>query len=87
MANPYYGVLPASSPLGTKTIAAGQLLKPYPRFQNVSIYRNNTGNTNYNAIETKVEQRFSHNLSLLFAYTHSKLIDDASSVFSSTVLS
>ena len=87
VANPYYGILPASSPLGTKTIATGQLLKPYPRFQNVSIYRNNTGETNYNAIEAKVEQRMSHNLSLLFGYTHSKLIDDASSVFSSTVLS
>jgi hypothetical protein len=87
VANPYYGILPASSPLGTKTIAAGQLLKPYPRFQNVSIYRNNTGTTNYNAFEAKVEQRMSHNLSLLFGYTHSKLIDDASSVFSSTVLS
>jgi hypothetical protein len=87
VANPYYGTLPASSPLGTKTIAAGQLLKPYPRFQNVSIYRNNTGQTNYNAIEAKVEQRVSHSLSFLFAYTHSKLIDDASSVFSSTVLS
>jgi hypothetical protein len=87
VANPYYGVLPASSPLGTRTIAAGQLLKPYPRFQNVSIYRNNTGQTNYNAIEAKVEQRVTHALSFLFAYTHSRLIDDASSVFSSTVLS
>ncbi len=87
VANPYFGILPASSPLGTKTIAAGQLLKPYPRFQNVSIYRNNTGETNYNAIEARVEERVSHSLTFLFAYTHSKLIDDASSVFSSTVLS
>jgi hypothetical protein len=34
-----------------------------------------------------VQQRFSDGLSFLFAYTHSKLIDDASSVFSTTVLS
>ena len=65
----------------------GQLLKPYPRFQNVSVYRNNTGTTNYNALEAKLEQRFSHGVYLLVGYTHSKLIDDASSVFSSTVLS
>ena len=35
----------------------------------------------------KVEQRVTHGLYFLAAYTHSKLIDDASSVFSSTVLS
>jgi hypothetical protein len=83
--NPYAGEVPGS--LGTTTIAAAQLLKPYPRFQNVATYRNNSGTTNYNALEVKVEQRLDHGLSLLFAYTHSKLIDDASSVFSSTVLS
>ena len=53
----------------------------------MATYRNNSGTSNYNALEARVEQRFSHGLYLLFAYTHSKLIDDASSVFSSTVLS
>ncbi len=85
--NPYYGQIPASSPIGGKTVAAAQLLKAYPEFQNVATYRNNSGTTNYNALEAKVEQRFSYGLYLLFGYTHSKLIDDASSVFSSTVLS
>ena len=85
--NPYYGQLPGGSTLNTPTIAGAQLLKPYPRFQNVSVYRNNSGTSNYNAIETKVEERLSHGLYLLFAYTHSKLIDDASAVFSTTVLS
>jgi hypothetical protein len=85
--NPYFGLIPISSSIGAKTISQAQLLKPYPRFLNVATYRNNSGTTNYNAIQGKVEQRFSHGISLLFAYTHSKLIDDASSVFSSTVLS
>jgi hypothetical protein len=87
VANPYSGQLPASSSIGGKTVSQAQLLKPYPRFLNIATYRNNSGTTNYNAIEGKVEQRFSHGFSLLLAYTHSKLIDDASSVFSSTVLS
>jgi len=87
VANPYNGQLPASSSIGGKTVSQAQLLKPYPRFLNIATYRNNIGTTNYNAIEGKVEQRFSHGFSLLFGYTHSKLIDDASSVFSSTVLS
>jgi hypothetical protein len=85
--NPYFGQIPASSSIGTKTVSEAQLLKPYPRFQNIATYRNNSGTTNYNAIETKVEQRFSNGIAFLFAYTHSKLIDDASSVFSTTVLS
>jgi hypothetical protein len=85
--NPYFGQIPASSSIGTKTVSQAQLLKPYPRFLNVATYRNNSGTTNYNALEAKVEQRFSHGISFLLAYTHSKLIDDASSVFSSTVLS
>lgn len=87
VANPYYGQIPTSSSIGGKTISAAQLLKPYPRFQNVATYRNNSGETNYNAIEAKVEQRVTRGLFFLLAYTHSKLIDDASSVFSSTVLS
>ncbi len=85
--NPYYNQLPTGSTLNTPTIAEAQLIKPYPRFQNVATYRNNSGTANYNAIEAKVEQRMTRGVYLLVAYTHSKLIDDASSVFSSTVLS
>jgi hypothetical protein len=64
-----------------------QPIKPYPRFQNIATYRNNSGTTNYNAAEARVEERLAHGISFLFAYTHSKLIDNASSVFSATVLS
>jgi hypothetical protein len=85
VANPYAGQLPGS--LGAATISQAQLLKPYPRFQNVAYYRHNSGSTNYNGLEAKVEQRLSHGLTLLFSYTHSRLLDDAGSVFSSTVLS
>jgi hypothetical protein len=85
--NPYYGELPPSSSIGGKTVSQAQLLKPYPRFLNIATYRHNSGTTNYNAAEVKLEQRLTHGVSLIFSYTHSKLIDDASSVFSTTVLS
>ncbi|HZP06267.1 MAG TPA: hypothetical protein VFB43_15315 [Terracidiphilus sp.] len=65
-ANPYYGQLPPSSSIGGKTVTQAQLLKPYPRFLNVATYRNNSGTTNYNAVEAKVEQRFNRGLYLLF---------------------
>jgi hypothetical protein len=83
--NPYYGQIPRSSSLGDPTIAAGQLLKPYPRFTTVSFFRNNVGNTNYNAFQARLEKRFSRGLSFLASYTFSKLIDEASSVFDSTI--
>jgi hypothetical protein len=85
--NPYYGQIPPSSSIGGKTITAAQLLKPYPQYLNVAFYRHNTGQTNYNAVEAKLEERLAHGVSFLFSYTHSKLIDDASAVFSTTVLS
>ena len=85
--NPYYGELPISSSIGGKTITYAQSIKPYPRFLNVASYRKNTGQTNYNALEVSVEQRMTKGLSFLASFTHSKLIDDASSVFSTTVLS
>ena len=84
--NPYFGQLPRSSSLGDPTIPRAQLLKPFPRFTTVSFYRNNVGNTNFHALQMKLEKRLSQGLSLLASYTRSKLIDDASSVFDASIL-
>ena len=84
--NPFFGQIPRSSSLGDPTIPVAQLLKPFPRFTGVSLYRNNVGNTNYNALQAKLEQRFSRGISFLVCYTRSKLIDEASSVFDASIL-
>ena len=47
--NPYFGQIPASSSLGKSTIAAQQLLRPYPRFTQVALFRDNIGSSNYEA--------------------------------------
>jgi type II secretory pathway pseudopilin PulG len=86
VANPYFGKIPVSSSIGGSTVSAAQLLKPYPRFLTVARFRNNTGRSNYNAAEFKLQQRTRYGLDLLISYTHSRLIDDASSVFDSSVL-
>src|SRR6202011_3361841 len=83
--NPYFGQIPASSSLGGATIAQQQLLRPFPRFTTVALFRDNVGNSKYNAFQAKLEKRISHGLTFTFAYTFSKLIDDASSVFSNTI--
>ncbi|HKY20842.1 MAG TPA: carboxypeptidase regulatory-like domain-containing protein [Vicinamibacterales bacterium] len=84
--NPYAGVVPQSSSLGDPTIPLAQLLKPYPQYTTVSLYRNNVGTTIYHGVYAKLEQRFSRQLSYLLSYTRSKLVDDASSVFDASIL-
>src|SRR5262249_14111721 len=84
--NPYFGTIPRSSSLGDPTIPVGQLLKPYPQYTTVSLYRNNVGTTRYHSLELSLRQRLAHGLSYSIAYTRSKLIDDASSVFDASIL-
>jgi carboxypeptidase family protein len=83
--NPFFGQIPASSSLGQPTISQAQLLKPFPRFTNVTLFRNNVGNSDYHAVQAKFEKRLSRGLTFLFSYTRSKLIDDASSVFDASI--
>jgi hypothetical protein len=85
--NPYFGVIPRSSSLGDPTITRAQLLKPFPQYTTVSLYRNNVGTTFYQGAYAKLEQRLSHGVSYLVGYTRSKLVDDASSVFDASILS
>ncbi len=84
--NPYFGQIPANTSLGTRTIARGQLLRPYPRFTTVTLYRNNTGHSTYHSFQARVEKRFSQGLTFTSSYTFSRLIDDAGAVFDSAVL-
>src|SRR5262249_52473465 len=49
--NPSFGVIPRSSSPGDPTIPTAQLLKPYPEYTTVSLYRNNVGTTAYWGVE------------------------------------
>jgi len=86
VANPYYGEIPPNTSLGTPTIARAQLLRTYPRFTTVTLYRNNIGHSMYHSFQGRVEKRFSRGLTFTAAYTFSRLIDDAGAVFDSAVL-
>ena len=84
--NPFYGQVPANTSLGAPTIARQQLLRSYPRFTNVTLYRDNVGNSTWHALEAHLERRFARGLAATASYTFSKLIDDAGSVFNSALL-
>jgi hypothetical protein len=85
VANPFYGQIPTSSSLGQPTITAQQLLRAYPKFTTVALFRDNVGDSEYEALQLKLEKRLSHGLTMTFVYTFSKLIDDASTYFSQTI--
>lgn len=85
VANPYYGQIPTSSSLGQSTIAQQQLLRAYPRFTTVALFRDNVADSAYEALQAKLEKRFSRGLTFTFAYTYSKLLDNASTYFSQTI--
>jgi hypothetical protein len=86
VANPFFGQIPPSSTIGGPTITQQQLLRPYPRFTTVALYRNNVGHSTYHSVQSRVEKRFSRGFSFTAAYTFSKLIDDAGAVFDSAIL-
>jgi hypothetical protein len=84
--NPFAGTIPSDSPLGAPTVTRAQLLRPYPRFTTVALYRNNVGHSTYHSFQSRIEKRFSAGLTFTAAYTFSRLIDDAGAVFDSAVL-
>lgn len=61
----------------SSTVAPSQLLRPFPQFTGVT-----TGSasffcaSSYNAMQLKVEKRYSHGFNLLLAYTWSNLMDN-----------
>lgn len=65
--------------LSQPTVTYGQLLRPYPQFTGVSFPQNSAGASVYHAFQLRVEKRFSKGLTLLGAYTNSKLISDTDS--------
>jgi hypothetical protein len=86
VANPYFGVIPRSSSIGDPTVTKAQLMKPYPEYTAVSLYRNNVGVSRYEGVALSVRQRLSRGLTYSAAYTRSTLKDTASSVFDASIL-
>lgn len=78
--NPFFGIFPATSPLGARTTTYGQLLRPYPHLTGLQQTWGSLAHSSYHALQAKFRRRFSGGLQFLGAYTWSKLLDDFSSV-------
>ena len=74
--NPFFGKI-AIGPLANATVTAGQLLRPYPQYQNVLIPFWNVGNSTYHSLQARFEKRFGNfGGTLMVNYTWSKLLSD-----------
>ncbi|WP_321475055.1 TonB-dependent receptor domain-containing protein [uncultured Paludibaculum sp.] len=73
--NPYYGTIASNLSLGQKQVTLATLLDTYPQFSGAGGYAT-MADSIYHAATLRVEKRFSQGLSLLTAYTFSKLIDN-----------
>jgi outer membrane receptor protein involved in Fe transport len=74
VANPFYGKI-TSGILAQKTVSQAQLLRPYPQFDTITSVNNSWANSRYHALQVKVEKRYAKGLTILGAYTFSKLMD------------
>ena len=79
-ANPFQGLVPASSPFNTPTIANGQLMRRFPQFGSVTLASQGSGDSVYESFQLKVKKNFGSGGTALLTYTNSKLIGDVESL-------
>ena len=76
--NPFYGVAPSNTYLGSaQTIAYNELLRPYPEFTYLQWTRSLPGaRSSFNALNAKYNYRFDSGLTMLLTYQWSKALDN-----------
>ena len=74
--NPFFGIAAFGNLSRSATIARGQLLRPFPQFDNVLMHRVNQARARYNALVTRWTKRMSAGYSLDVNYTFSRLEDN-----------
>lgn len=74
--NPFFGVITnPSSALRLPTVTRLQLLRPFPQYEAVSLFRPHWGISSYNALQINISRRFHNGLSGTANYTFSRLLD------------
>ncbi len=71
--NPFFGILPKNSPIGSSsTAAAWQLQRPYPEFTGAWEHTNPGASARWDALLFRVEKKATHGLTLLSSFTYQK---------------
>ncbi|MCC6540113.1 MAG: TonB-dependent receptor [Bryobacterales bacterium] len=78
VANPFFGIVNNGVHL-SRTIARGQLLRPYPQFTDVQPLYDAGANSIYHAMQNTFKRRFSHGFLFEGSYTWAKMIDSGDS--------
>jgi hypothetical protein len=78
VANPFFGLVNNGVHL-SRTIARGQLLRPYPQFTDVQPLYDAGSNSIYHSWQNTFKRRFSHGVFFEGSYTWAKLIDTGAS--------
>ena len=76
VANPFYGNRAFGNLSVSPTISRGQLLRPFPQFDNVLAHRINEARSRYNALSLRWDRRLRNNWALNANYTYSRLKDN-----------
>jgi hypothetical protein len=74
--NPFYPLI-TQGVLRQSTVTQNQLLRPFPQYGSISNSGHYIGESNYNALEMKLQKRTAQGGMLLGAYTFSKLLTDS----------
>ena len=74
--NPFFGIITnPNSPLRQPTVQRIQLLRRFPQYTGVTLFRPHWGKSSYNALQINLRKRFSDGLSATVNYTYSRLKD------------
>ncbi len=76
--NPFYGQIKTGA-LSGETITQAQALLPLPDYQSVTTLARHGADSIYHALQATAEHRYSHGVTVLVAYSKSKLINDSNS--------
>ena len=74
--NPFFGIAEFGNLSRSSTISRGQLLRPYPQFDNVLAHRVNQASARYNAFVARLSKRMGNGYAVDMNYTFSRLEDN-----------